>query len=371
MDSEALTAEPRLRTSQLPSLTGLRWLGALLVFGLHVHVAGYFSGSAAHVMSRLFEGGRTGVSFFFVLSGFILMWSSPPGDRATRFWRRRFARLYPVHVATGLLALGMAYGFVPGMRPSIAKLLANVFLVQAWNRHWAQSMNPVSWSLACEAFFYAMFPLLAWLLRRCPAWLTAAIAILSVIFVMTLPTINRTHIFWDIYYDPLARFPEFILGAAMARLVILDRYRGPGQILATAIAAVGYWYAPHFRIDYAGTTVIGFALMVAAGARADMGGSRSVWRHPVLVRLGELSFAFYMVHLLVLRTGEHLFKPHPHLPLIPALAAAAIATTCSLTAAWLLYIGVEVPARRFLLRPRRRPPVPARRSEPAASVSDR
>jgi peptidoglycan/LPS O-acetylase OafA/YrhL len=42
----------------------------------------------------------TGVSFFFVLSGFVLTWSARPDDIATGFWRRRIARIYPVHLVT-------------------------------------------------------------------------------------------------------------------------------------------------------------------------------------------------------------------------------------------------------------------------------
>jgi peptidoglycan/LPS O-acetylase OafA/YrhL len=107
-------------------------------------------------------------------------------------------------------------------------------------------------------------------------------------------------------------------------------------------------------------TLVGFALLVAAAARADLTGSPSLWRHPVLIRLGELSFAFYMIHVLILRTGEKLFASHPHLPLLPALGATLAAFACSLTLAWILYECVEGPARRLLLRPRRVAAAPAR-----------
>src|SRR3954466_10818588 len=91
---------------QLRSLTGIRWLAALLVFAYHVHVIRYFrDGPAGTVVDWLFGAGVTGVSFFFVLSGFVLAWSARDGDPPRSFWLRRIARVYPVHLVTALTAL--------------------------------------------------------------------------------------------------------------------------------------------------------------------------------------------------------------------------------------------------------------------------
>ncbi|MDR3082791.1 MAG: acyltransferase, partial [Streptomyces sp.] len=145
----------------LPSLTGLRWVAALLVFGLHVRNFGYFSGFGDRIATWAFGAGASGVSFFFVLSGFVLTWSVRPNDRTLAFWRRRFARIFPVHLVTAVIALLMAYLLAHQAKPTATQTLANFLLVHSWWRPWWQTLNPVSWSLACEAFFYAAFPLLA------------------------------------------------------------------------------------------------------------------------------------------------------------------------------------------------------------------
>ncbi|MEU1166159.1 acyltransferase, partial [Streptomyces sp. NPDC005921] len=165
----------------LPSLTGLRWMAAVLVFGLHVHNFRYFGGTGGRFVSWGFEAGASGVSFFFVLSGFVLMWSARPGDRASRFWWRRVARVYPVHLVTMAVALVMAFTLPRQPRPTLPQGLADVFLVHSWWRPWWQTLDPVSWSLACEAFFYAAFPLLALVLRRLEARGATALAALSVL----------------------------------------------------------------------------------------------------------------------------------------------------------------------------------------------
>ncbi|MGW2447456.1 acyltransferase family protein [Streptomyces sp. NPDC001494] len=369
------SAPPAARPA-LPSLTGLRWVAALLVFGLHVNNFGYFGGEPGRIVLWGFGAGATGVSFFFVLSGFVLTWSARPHDRAPAFWRRRIARVYPVHVVTLGIALLMAYTLPRQPRPSSGQALSNLLLVHSWWRPWWQTLNPVSWSLACEAFFYAAFPLLFLLLRRLGARGAAVLGVLSVVAVLVLARADAHH--WTeqaLYSMPAARLPEFVLGAVTARLVLLGRWRGPGLEAALALAVIGYFLVPQVTPGYSATvcTIAGFALLIPAAAVADLRGLPSLWRRRRLVRLGELSFAFYMVHLLVLRAGTQLLGTKPHFGLLAGLAVTAVAFAVSLALSWVLYEAVERPARRLLLRGRRagresrepREPVAGGREAPA------
>ncbi|WP_225823666.1 acyltransferase family protein [Streptomyces naphthomycinicus] len=350
----------------LPSLTGLRWMAALLVFGLHVHNFGYFGGRGGRLVSWGFGAGATGVSFFFVLSGFVLTWSARPRDRALPFWRRRVARIYPVHLVTLAVAFVMAYTTAHQPRPTPKQALANALLLHSWWRPWWQTLNPVSWSLACEAFFYAAFPLLILVLRRLGARGSTALGGLSLAAVLVLAWAEAHH-WWNqsVYSFPAARLPEFVLGAVTARLVLLGRWRGPGLEASLALAVIGYFLVPQVTTDYSATvcTITGFALLIPAAAVADLHGLPSLWRHRRMVRLGELSFAFYMVHLLVLRAATELLGRKPHFGPPVGLAVTVAVFTVSLALSWVLYEGVERPARRLLLRRRR----PAPGAEPAAS----
>ncbi|MER5753329.1 acyltransferase [Streptomyces sp. NPDC002088] len=348
-------ASPPASAPSLPSLTGLRWVAALLVFGLHVRNAGYFGGTGGRILTWGFGAGGTGVSFFFILSGFVLMWSARPGDRALDFWRRRIARVYPVHLVTSALALLMACTLGILATPTPGQGLANVLLVHSWWRPWWQTLDPVSWSLACEAFFYALFPLLALVLRRLGTRGSAVLAGASVLAVLILAWHDpHGRLGQQLYSLPAARLPEFVLGAAVARMVVLGRWRGPGLEASLALAIVGYFLVPQVTAGYPTTacTLIGFALLIPAAAVADLRGLPSLWRHRRLVRLGELSFAFYMVHLLVLRAGRSIIGT-PRYGVPGGLAATAVVFAASLGLSWVLYEAVERPARRLLLRSRR------------------
>lgn len=338
---------------QLPSLTGMRWAAAFLVFAYHVGNFGYFGGGAGRILGWAFGPGFTGVSFFFVLSGFVLVWSAREGERARDFWRRRIARVYPVHLVTALIVLVLAVSVVPGLRPTgPAEAIANLLLVSAWNGRWWQALNPVSWSLACEAFFYACFPALLGVLRRFGPRGLAALGVAAgatVVLLARLDDAQRLGVSLNTF--PPARLAEFVLGAATARLVRLGAWRGPGPEVAVAVTVVGYFLTTRVAPSYAiaACTVLGFGLLVPAAAVADLTGAPSPWRHPILVRLGEWSFAFYMIHVLVLRVGERFLGPRPQLSVAPAAVAAAAAFLVSLLLARLLYERVEVPGRRLLL----------------------
>lgn len=338
----------------LPSLTGMRWCAAFVVFAYHVRNFEYFGGETGRIVDWIFGSGTVGVSFFFILSGFILAWSHRPGQGAVGFWRRRLARIYPVHLVTAALALVLAFTLVPGLRPSgFPEAAANVLLVGAWKPQWWQTLNPVSWSLVCEAFFYAAFPALYAVLRRFGSRHLVVLMAVSAAIVVFLPWAKLHYsLDWDPAHLPLTRFPEFVLGAAAGRLVQIGAWRGPGVPTSLALLLIGYWLTRHVPdpYAYAACTLAGMVCLIPAAALADLNGTPSWWRHRWLVRLGEWSFAFYMIHLLVLRTGEQLFAADPRLDTAPALAAATGAFLVSLLLAWALYERVEQPGRQWLLR---------------------
>ncbi|WP_431042680.1 acyltransferase family protein [Streptomyces sp. P1-3] len=310
-------ARPAALPSRLPSLTGLRWIAAATIFGYHVMLeSGFFADKQARgVLEVLFSGGRSAVSFFYVLSGFVLTWSAGSTVAKTGFWRRRFARIYPSHFVTFLAAA--AYLSWAGRDLDPQQAIANLTLTQSWpdDRTYWWSYNGVSWSLSVEFFFYLTFPfLLPFLSRLRPAWwwATAAACVAGVICLPVVatwrsePTVGGDA-FYAVYQFPPARLLEFVLGMVLALLVRDGRWRGPGIVCSTAVWVAGLLLTREIvrvtdepLLACAATGIVGCALLIPAAARADAEGSVSVFRTPRLVRMGEVSFAFYLVHELVL-----------------------------------------------------------------------
>ncbi|WP_412752147.1 acyltransferase family protein [Krasilnikovia sp. M28-CT-15] len=347
----------------LPSLTGLRWVAAFLVFGYHLRVIEYFApGLGADLVSAVFRSGSVGVSFFFILSGFVLMWASP-WTAYRRFWWRRFARVYPLHVATALAVLVFLLVCARDDLPSGPALAANVGLVHAWVHDVAyyQSLNTVSWTLSCEAFFYLIFPLLAAGLSRLRIGGSVATAFGAWAVCLIGPAAGRLlfepdSVGWFFHWTPVGRLPEFVCGIALACVVRQARFPQPQHFtrfwyLAAGLTVGGYLLSAHVPVPYnvAACTMPGFGLLLVAAAMSDLQTHWTPWRHAVMVRLGELSFAFYLVHILVIRVLEVVIGYHPHLVDARAAGLAMLAFLLSLGAAWLLHVGVERPFHRRLL----------------------
>src|SRR6266508_2403518 len=97
------SAEPRKRLPRVESLTGLRWWAAFFVFCHHM------TNLAPLPIRDFLKYGTSGVTFFFVLSGFVLTWSAQPGTKIRTFYRRRFARIFPLYFLTLVAAFFVFY----------------------------------------------------------------------------------------------------------------------------------------------------------------------------------------------------------------------------------------------------------------------
>ncbi|MHC2999665.1 hypothetical protein OB08_11010 [Microbacterium sp. HJ5] len=86
---------------RLDAITGLRWWAAFAVFAHHIQNLVPLPGPIAAVAGF----GHLGVTFFFVLSGFVLTWAWRPEVDKRTFWWRRFSRIYPLTLVTLFLAI--------------------------------------------------------------------------------------------------------------------------------------------------------------------------------------------------------------------------------------------------------------------------
>jgi len=346
------TSERMGETGPLPmvaSLTGLRWVAALAVFMYHLRNLQYLDGAPQQFLSSVFGGASAAVSLFFVLSGFVLAWSHREHTAILAVWVRRLARIWPLHLVCFLAAMLVGLTLYPAIRTSDASAgIANIFLVSAWRADWWQAGNPVSWSLVCEAFFYLAFPLLFRMLRPASQrvlWAVAAVAVtlvwLAPVVVPLMPGALSSYTF------PPARLPEFCLGMVLAMLMRYRAFVGSPIWLALVVSAAGCVAAavdPANPLSYAAFTIVGFGMLLTSLARAALTGRVGFLGHPLLVKLGNVSFAFYLIHLVTLQAVIGAASRWGFNSLGAPLAL--IAMVISLTAAVALHYGVERPFLR-------------------------
>ncbi|MEV8363352.1 acyltransferase family protein [Streptomyces niveus] len=345
---------------RLPSLTGLRFWAALIVVLYHLsRQVGEIPG-----LSEATWYGRSGVTFFFVLSGFVLAWTYD-GQRvpAKVFLWRRFARIWPLLVVTS--AASVAVWIAIGKEVTIKAVVATLLMVHAWfpDAEIQKGANPAAWSLSDEAWFYLIFPLLMLLpllkSGRGRFWVavTMTVALVGVWFASALIETGATRV-WLLDYFPPTRMLQFVLGVA-AGLAIKRGWRSPvglpaaiGLVVLWHLALVPWrdavpdslWYSPYSASQLLSAPI--FALLVCAAAQADLRGSRTGLGGAWAVRLGHWSFAWYLVHEIVIRALlAHYGRPE-------SLAGTAgfwlAAIVLSLALAGMAYQWVEHPLERLL-----------------------
>ncbi|MEO8541533.1 MAG: acyltransferase [bacterium] len=347
--------------NRLDSLTGLRFFAAWLV------VVHHFSNFATLPFVWRYTGfGATGVTFFFVLSGFVLTWSFVPSDTPPRFYWRRFARIFPLHVVTTLIALPVFYSWrdVPYDWTAIG---LSFLLLHAWvptaTTYFAG--NPASWSLSCEMFFYALHPFIVRpTLRLGMIGLALATAlVLAAIFIVTRwsPDWFSTRIVgWLLYISPLFRVGEFLLGMAIAA-ALKRGFRVPIGVIPSAIFVAAwfhleYVFAPdHF--NYASRVLVSqatyvvlpvlYGCIIASAAQLDFDGARSWLRLRPMVLLGQWSYALYLVHATIVYALIDWVGVRGYSPL-RNVAWLGVVTLLAVAASAVLYNLVEHPVERRL-----------------------
>ncbi|CAM3351545.1 acyltransferase [Kibdelosporangium persicum] len=407
----------------LPSLTGLRAIAAFLVFGLHFMAlrlstpvgSAQPEGSDA-VIGMIFGSGGAGVVAFFILSGFVLTWSTPADQPAGRFWWRRFAKIYPACLVS-ILAGFVLFGLLIGAWPDWKVLVAQVLLIQAWlpDQAYTLNINPVTWSLSVEVFFYLVFPALMLMLARASKralWWTAAGSVVATFVLPYLISANfdfrqpeppllvplvgfpNGFSYWFTTSFPLMRLFEFVLGITIA-LLVRKGVRFPVNVpvaLSLSVAALAVSPMLPGMLGSTAIVMIPFGLLIAALANADLAGAWSPLRSAVMVFLGKISYCFYLVHIFFIvfsmsyvpgPTGAMdlprewlagigvIDSPVVGLPAWANVAVFLLYLGLSVLAAWVLYTVVEVPATRALRNVRRRRderPTPTPEPEPELAV---
>ncbi|MFQ6331935.1 acyltransferase family protein [Nocardia sp. CWNU-33] len=390
----------------LPGLTGARWWAAAAVFLLHALV---FLPTYPFQKSELFrtihqnflpmQFGATAVTFFFVLSGFIIYWSFRPGTSTVAFLRRRILKLYPTHLVAAAMFILVAS--VPLSR--IVVWVPNVLLIHTWLPKWTTvgGLNVPSWSLATDLAFYLSFPLVLPLVQRIRVdrLLPWVIGLLAFIILMNVayhfgldgptstanPFVPRlvpgdvspstdlhasqawfrqqdipvVRSYWFSYNFPLSRLPEFFVGMIAARMVIEGRWRNTRLTLPLVALAVTYaaTYVVPVSFKMSALVVGPMCALVATVAVRDMRGISGFTASRPIVWLGNVSYAFYLIQFPVMVLVSRLVIGGRRFGLLGWLGCTALCFVLSLVAAAAIYQWVDLPIMRRFAHVRPRKPV--------------
>jgi peptidoglycan/LPS O-acetylase OafA/YrhL len=323
------------------------------------------------------------VSFFFVLSGFILCHAYPQlqsWEQRGRFLLARFARLWPAHVAAFLLTemlFADAVSPMPGVSRSVLAAL-NLAMMHSWVPVYSVycSWNGVSWSIATEFGFYLCFLFLIGDWARSWRWklpltLGLPIGLIGLCAMAGLPRwpgLHDTSPNGWLYIHPLARLFEFTLGmsasllwrrieprltvgraagtlaeAAALGLVVVNMYYAEALAKAALALPVVGLYAQMWLTSAGSCLSFGVLIGVFACERGWL--SRALAVQPLQL-LGEISFGVYMLHPILLRFYVGNIGLFEHVPFWRRLTGFWVVL---LVGSHFLWAAVERPVRQWLI----------------------
>ncbi len=346
-----------------PRIESTRAVAACGVLVYHLQVTGHgYAGNWSQLAlgTRLLMFGQFGVAVFFALSGYLLFRpfvraATAGGDvDLRRYLLSRILRILPLYYA----AVGLLLLIQPGGQLTWDQTWRHLLFVQYLDTKIPLVDFPL-WSLVCEVEFYALLPLLGWVLARLAsgsmrralgvvmlfglgAWILSAIAspqTPSVVWIFSLPA--------NIIYFVPGMLLATVESAANRRAVPLSKPRFWTACLIVAAAASWALLLPNPTSD---GVLLAAGLTVAAVVASNAAFPGRHWRFSPLPALGLRSYSLYVWHL----------------PIVTALASAgwlngsishdaAIAVPLCLAAAVLSYAVVEAPfmrLRRRLVAPR-------------------
>lgn len=302
-----------MKAPELPALTGIRFFAASFVFLAHISLWPGIVGMPSN--NNL---GNFGVAVFFVLSGFILTynyaWLFNNGvslGNYGRFIWDRLAKVYPLYLLTLLLSIPfelLGHHRVWNWWTMLLQLTLLQCILPLNQLRAIDHFNVPGWSISCEWFFYLLAPFLIWLglsARRPALAVVSAIAAATALAVAA--GVWATHMLvWPSCFAP-ARVPEFLMGvaAAVCYLKVGVPSRGSITLAVTggiALLALSLWgnsRAPSFLglgfLNAPGAALLIYGLAYGRGRVAQFLSQR--W----MGLLGMSSFAFYLIHDLLIR----------------------------------------------------------------------
>jgi peptidoglycan/LPS O-acetylase OafA/YrhL len=305
------------KPARLNGLTGLRTFAALNIVFFHFSNPNWF-GPLAPVVNA----GYASVSFFILLSGFVLAYNYAGRAREgtldkARFWEARFTRLYPIY----LLSLLLSWRVIPGEYASHTHgmfwtgMVLSPLLLQGWIPELATFLNTPAWTMSAESAYYVAFP---WLARgRKPERLAPYLGKMAVLwFVGMAPGLLYIALSPDgiahpdrwssgpwlqaLKFTPLPHLASFIFGIMLANVdELIPRAGGLRLLLGAGGFAVTFGLLSlgslvPYAIVHDGLLMPLFGCIILGLSGDNLLASGMGWRP--LVFVGEASYCLYLLH---------------------------------------------------------------------------
>jgi peptidoglycan/LPS O-acetylase OafA/YrhL len=323
------------KPAPLKALTGLRCFAAVNIvlfhfsnpqwFNFNIRIPAPFMGGSIHIpvlLAPVVNAGFISVSYFILLSGFVLGYNYNERARKgeldrKRFWEARFTRIYPIYFLSLLLSLeNLRSEYTAHTRGLFwTGVVLTPLLLQGFVPAVATFLNTPAWTMSAEASYYVIFPWLArgkkpvrmrpYLLKMAGVWMLGLVP--GALYIAFNPDgiahPNRWSYgpwLWALKYTPYTHVFSFVFGVMLANLDAMIP-RASQVRLWLGLAGFGGIYGilslgplVPYAIIHDGLLMPLFAFIVLGLAGENLL-ARALGARP-LVFVGEASYCLYLLH---------------------------------------------------------------------------
>lgn len=302
---------------RIDQITFTRFIAAISIVIYHFGINVFPFNS--DLVSFLFKQANVGVSYFFILSGFVMIiaYGNKSNIKISDYFKSRFARIYPAYFLAMLILF--VYVFIAKYPINYIELGLNLFVIQSWFPGKALSFNYPGWSLGVEFFFYAILPILLFVYKK---WNYKTFVIPIIIFWILNQIIlhivvssgfyhgspSKSHDL--LFYFPLMHLNEFLIGN-LAGLFFVNKLKENGRnydwliifFFALIVLALKF---PIGLIYHNGLLALLFVPLILLIA-LNTGRLAIIFNKNIFIFLGEISYGIYIFQVPIYMYSRKLF----------------------------------------------------------------
>lgn len=243
------------------------------------------------------------VSYFFFLSGFVMVVAYHNQIRNNKFSKRqylikRIARIYPLYFIALLLYIFIVKYFW-NQEINHKHFFLNLLMLQSWNSKTALTLNFPGWSLSIEFFFYLIFPFLIVFIYKLKTRIT------FIIFIVVWMCSQYISITQNYYYNPLIHLNLFYGGIILAKYLTeshdkIQFLKNNSNIVlfVSVLFLIIIMGTKNLIVQYSHNGLLAplFGLIIIGLIYSNNVITR-LFSKSLLIKLGEISYGIYILHI--------------------------------------------------------------------------
>jgi exopolysaccharide production protein ExoZ len=330
-----------------------RGIAALLVVMFHLNDMGKERLQQV-TFFNLFEAGWSGVDYFFVLSGFIMVYvhRSAIGkpDQLKSFLVKRAVRIYPIYWIITIAVL-LFFLVIPGFANSKDLSIQHIFVSLLLLPQNDKPILDVGWTLIYELYFYFLFSLAIWFKPKYSVPILSSWLFVTTLHYLKVVDFGGEAFLLNVVFGNMNL--EFVLGCLAGYIVIKFGSKiSKNRWILFGVANVGYvvllviFATTKLEFDRISTFAVLSALLIIGLASIDLKDSPKIPQ--ILTYLGDASYSIFLLHSPLISATTKLVQKANLGKYFDSFFAPALIALITVVVGCLFYSLIEKPLTIYL-----------------------